>query len=198
MMHKIDRDNTGRMKAGQDLVAAGYAGLAGTLEIIKARRGQLRTWFSEDYLDGILSEKRAVHIPDFRKVRRTDPDITDAEAVGEGGILAAIWNFSGAYGLGVEFVLRDIPLRQETIEICERLDLNPYRLYSADCYLLSSENGGQLVRRLAGEQIPAVVIGKVTSGNGREIIHAETRGYLERPRRDELKKLLPEFFKAEK
>ncbi len=190
MMHKIERDNTGRMKAGQDLVAAGYAGLAGTMKIIKEKRELLRPWFSEDYLDWTLSENRAVHIPDLRTGRFTDPDITDAEAVGEGGILAAIWNFSGAYELGVEFVLRDIPLRQETIEVCERLELNPYRLYSADCYLLSSYNGGRLVRRLNGEGIPSAVIGSVTSGNGREIILAESRGYLERPRRDELKKII--------
>ena len=46
-MRKIVRENTGCMKPGQNLVVAGYAGYAGTIEIVKQKREELLTWFTE-------------------------------------------------------------------------------------------------------------------------------------------------------
>ena len=37
MMRKIERENTGLLQAGQDLVVAGYAGLAGTVKLAEAK-----------------------------------------------------------------------------------------------------------------------------------------------------------------
>lgn len=191
MMRRIERENTGLLKAGQDLVIAGYAGLAGSRIISEKRRRELLQWFSEEYLE--ISSARPV-IPEglpmdfWRKF-----GAVECEPAGEGGILTAIWNLSGAYEIGVEFMLRRIPVAQETIEICERFELNPYRLYSAGCYLLAAENGGQLVQALEAEQIPAQVIGKVNRGIAREIINGESRGYLERPQKDELQKAVSDI-----
>lgn len=185
-MRKIERENTGLLKVGQDLVAAGFAGLAGSRIICQKRRNELSEWFSEEYL-----EMAETHMPvpehlgaDFWK----SFDVTEWEPVGEGGIFAAVWRLSGAYETGVELELRRIPIAQETIEICERFELNPYRLYSAGCYLLAAENGGQLVQALAKQKIPAQVIGTFHRGIAREIINGESRGYLERPQEDEVYK----------
>ena len=81
------------------------------------------------------------------------------------------------------------------MEVCERLELNPYRLYSQGCILLTAPNGGQLVRTLAEKNIPAQVIGRVNKGIAREMIVQEGRGFLERPQPDEITKVIPGFFK---
>lgn len=188
MMRKIERDNTSLMKAGQDLVVAGFAGLAGSRIISEAKHEELLQWFSEEYLE--MTMPRAAVPDDLDMDFWKKFGATECEPVGEGGILTAIWNLSGAYETGVEFALRRIPVAQETIEICERFELNPYRLYSAGCYLLAAENGGQMVQALAAEGIPAQVIGKVNRGIAREIINAESRGYLDRPQKDELYKVM--------
>lgn len=188
MMRKIERDNTSLMKAGQDLVVAGFAGLAGSRIISEAKHEELLQWFSEEYLE--MTMARAAVPDDLDMDFWKKFGATECEPVGEGGILTAIWNLSGAYETGVEFALRCIPVAQETIEICERFELNPYRLYSAGCYLLAAENGGQMVQALAAEGIPAQVIGKVNRGIAREIINAESRGYLDRPQKDELYKVM--------
>lgn len=187
MIQKIERDNTGRMAVGQDLAVAGWPGFAGTVAAVEEARRELEAWFSGEYLEEIRACQYQVHLPASDSWEKLG--IADGEPVGEGGILTAIWNLSGAYGLGVEFALRDIPLRQETIEICERLDLNPYRLYGAGSWLLAAPNGGQVVKKLEAMDIPAAVIGRVTGGNARAVIHGDTVAYLERPRRDELKNL---------
>ena len=189
MMRKIERENTGLMCAGQDLAVAGYAGLAGTLALAEARSQELSLFFSDEYMEKIagcrtlILEKRDAAF--WRGL-----GASEWEPAGEGGILTAIWNLSGAYETGVEFSLRKIPLRQETVEVCERLELNPYRLYSEGCYLLAADNGGQLVEKLAGEGIFAQVIGRVKDGIAREMIVQDGRGFLERPQPDEMWKVL--------
>lgn len=205
MMRRIERENTGLLKTGQDLVVAGYAGLAGTKVLLEARREELKRWFSEEYLEMAAQREGVEEI--LRRNGMCSPDAetglgmefwkefgaAECEAAGEGGIYTAVWNLSGAYETGVEFALRRIPVAQETVEVCERLELNPYRLYSRGCYLLASDNGGRMVRRLAEQGIPAAVIGSVNRGIAREVLNAESRGYMERPQKDELLKIVPDY-----
>lgn len=192
MMRKIERENTGLLQAGQDLVVAGYAGLAGTVKLAEAAKEELSRWFSDEYMEEIADAAPLCPVsPEFWRSCGT----AEWEPAGEGGILTAIWNLTGAYETGVEFYLRQIPMRQETVEVCERLELNPYRLYSWGCVLLTADNGGQLVRILAEKHIPAQVIGRVNKGIAREMIVQEGRGFLERPQPDEITKVIPDFFK---
>ena len=192
MMRKIERENTGLLHAGQDLVVAGYAGLAGTVKLAEAKEEELSRWFSKEYMEEIAGCSR--YLLREEKGFWSDCGAAEWEPAGEGGILTAIWNLTGAYETGVEFYLRQIPIRQETVEVCERLELNPYRLYSRGCVLLTADNGGQLVRILAENHIPARVIGRVNKGIAREMIVQEGRGFLERPQPDEITKVIPGFF----
>lgn len=187
-MRKVERENTGCMKPGQNLVVAGYAGYAGTVEIVKQKREELLTWFTESYLDGMMENEDGTLSGNLERWKVFGA--TECEPAGEGGILAALWNLSGAYMTGIEFSLRRIPVKQESIEICERYDLNPYRLYSDGCLLFVTDNGGEMVQALEREGIHAAVIGRVTEGIGRIISHGESTGYLDRPSEDEIHKVL--------
>ena len=82
-----------------------------------------------------------------------------------------------------------IPLRQETVEICECLGLNPYWLRSGCCLLLAGENGGRLARRLRERGLAARVIGQLTAGRDKLLIHGQTTSCLNRPQADELERL---------
>ena len=82
-----------------------------------------------------------------------------------------------------------IPVAQETIEICELFDLNPYRLSSGECLLMAVENGGDAVKLLSEAGIPSAVIGKVEKGIARKMVGIGTTGFLERPAPDEIRKL---------
>lgn len=187
-MRRIERENAGTLRPGQDLVVAGYAGLWGTVETVKNKKEELCQWFSGDYVDRILENKDIVPEADLEKWKRFGA--AECEPAGEGGILKALWDLSGAYMTGIRFSLRKIPVKQETIEICERYDLNPYRLFSKGCLLFSADNGGDLVQALKERGIHAAVIGKVTGGIKRIIDQGEGIGYLDRPSEDELYKVL--------
>ena len=114
------------MRPGQGLVAAGLAGWQGTLKIGCQEEERLRQRFSLSYLRQ-LGEPAGPEAVQWARAH-VQKEITAYEEAGEGGILAALWNLSGRYGMGITFDLRRIPIRQITVEICELWGLNPYRL----------------------------------------------------------------------
>ena len=59
----------------------------------------------------------------------------------EGGVFGALWELGQCSGVGLEIDLKKIPIRQETIEICEFFDLNPYKLLSGGSLLLAAADG---------------------------------------------------------
>jgi len=184
MMRFIERESKGTLKPGQDLVMAGYAGREGSRRIAAAREKELLGWFSKDYVEQMQQEDE-FQIDDTR-VPWKAYGASEWETVGKGGIFTALWNLSGAYQTGFEVDLHKIPVRQETIEVCEQYDLNPYRLLSFNCVLAAADHGGRLAERLCQEGIPAAVIGRVKTGIKRVIYYGNVRGFLERPREDEL------------
>ena len=76
--------------------------------------------------------------------------------------------------------------------MCERYDLNPYRLLSSNCAVAAADHGWRLAERLASDGIPACVIGRVHSGIKRVIFYGTVRGFMERPREDEIRKIIQE------
>ncbi|MCD8083303.1 MAG: AIR synthase [Clostridiales bacterium] len=191
--------------AGRDLVAAGYVGLAGTICIAGRKREELLRWFSPSWLDDVVrlsaccgEISRGAACPGQGEsvpgvVGEDEKQKPEVWPISEGGILKAIWDFSGYLGVGMSFALRRIPIRQETVEICERYGLNPYRLYSKGCILATAENGGRFADRLTEAGIPAGVIGTVTADLVRRMTVERGSSFLERPRPDEILNLLPDF-----
>ena len=91
-----------------------------------------------------------------------------------------------ASGVGLEIDLKKIPIRQETVEVCEFFGINPYKLISSGCMLMAAEDGNTLVRELEKEGIPATIIGKAIEGNDRVLLNEDEKRFLEPPKTDEL------------
>ncbi len=180
------------VKPGDVLVIAGSIGQLGARALLEARKEELSTWFSPEYMEQALlnSEKQLGGVLDVLKGCEESFGISGVQAVGEGGIFRAIWELSGEYGVGVSFSLHCIPIWQWVIEVCERCGVNPYRLWCGNCLLLAAQRGWQLAQALKGMGIEAEVIGAVEGGIARKIVHRDETGYLERPREDELYRLL--------
>ena len=95
-----------------------------------------------------------------------------------------------AHKIGMTVYLKKIPVRQETIEICEVLEWNPYELLSGGCTILVTDNSNDVIPELLDQGIPAAFIGKVTGSNDRVILNGENVRYLNRPEPDEIEKLV--------
>lgn len=176
------------MGAGQDLVVGGFIGLEGTVYAAEHLRERLQRTLPGTLLHRAMGlQKEMRKKPEEAVLGRGD--VAAAETVGEGGILAALWNLAEQEKAGLTVYLRQIPIRQETIEICEALELNPYGLLSGGCTLFAADNGNDLLYFLKEADIYGAVIGKVTKGRDRVIINGGVRSYLNRPAPDEIKKL---------
>lgn len=187
---KIKKDRivcTGGMKPGDDLVLTKWAGIEGTAILANEK---------EDILQEKLSEEFISRAKKFSDLLSVVPDSKIAMKVGvhamhdvtEGGVFGALWEMAAASGTGLEVDLKKIPIRQETIEICEVFDLNPYMLISSGCMLIGTSRGTELVEELKKAGIHSAIIGYATKGNDRVIISGDERRFLEPPKVDELYK----------
>ena len=63
----------------------------------------------------------------------------------EGGVFGALWEMAEGAGTGLDVDLRKIPIRQETVEICEFFGVNPYLIMSSGSMMIASDDGHHLV-----------------------------------------------------
>lgn len=189
---KIKRDEvikTAGLKPGQELVMTKWAGLEGTAIIARDKEEELKKRFHQDFL--LRAQSLFQHISVVKDARiAKNVGVSSMHDVTEGGIFGALWEVAAASGVGIEVDLKKIPIKQETIEISEIYDMNPYMLMSSGCMLISTDKGNALVEALEKEGISSAIIGKVIEGNDRIIINDDERRYLEPPKVDELYKAL--------
>ena len=175
-------------KAGEEIVLVKWIGMEGTLRIIREEGAALAERFApgflnklEDMRDEIFSD-RAMEIAGRNRVSAMHP-------IGEGGILAALWDMAEGAGIGLSVEMKKMTVRQETIEVCEVFHLNPYQLTSTGAVLMVTPKGEELKERLKREGIPAEIIGHTTEGNERIIWSGGEKRFLDRPAPDELARI---------
>ena len=178
-------------KAGQDILLTKYVGLAGTAILSKMEQGKLEERLPSYIVEnGILLEKEISVLPESRIAMEVG--VTGMHDVSRGGIFSALWELAEKGNVGIEVDLKKIPVRQETIEICEVLGVNPYELYGAGSLLIVTDKGNQLLYELEKQQIPAAIIGKITEENGKVILNGEEVRFLDRPKNDAIEPWLRE------
>ncbi len=176
---------TSGLKSGQDLVVTKWIGLEGTAILAAEKERELLTKLPAELVKTAqgFSELLSV-VPDSRIAMETG--VSAMHDVTEGGIFGALWEMAAASGVGLEVDLKKIPIRQETVEICEVFDINPYMLISSGAMLIGTEHGSQLVEALRQAGIHSAVVGRATAGNDRVILNGDEKRFLEPPKPDEL------------
>lgn len=170
----------------KQIVMAGNAGMSGTVHIYEKESVNLKKYFSETFLQGILPMKEQFSVKAQRDVAG---DVICAHDVSEGGIFTALWELGEYLNCGMRISLQDILLAQETIEISEYFDLNPYLLFSLGCSIYVVQDGNSLVERFEQAGIRAAVIGYLTKDSDRILDNGEEVRYLEPYKADEVYKV---------
>ena len=177
--------HSSNVRPGMDIVATKWVGLEGTAILAKEKEAELRSRYAQPFIDKAKTFGQLMSIvPEAAVAVRSGASAM--HDVSEGGIFGALWELAESAGVGLEIDLKKIPIRQETIEICEFLDVNPYKLLSGGSLLIATEDGNGLVMELEKADIPAVIIGKATESNDRVLINEDERRFLETAQTDEL------------
>ncbi len=195
-MEALQQEIKGRLKPGDELVVMGAVALEGSRLLAEEKREMLGLRFSQGFIQDMLSAREKYGIQDLTKNGTVWKMAEAAGAdviypMGEGGFLSGLWKVAEVSQVGLEADFRKVPVRQETVELCEVLDLNLYRLRSDGAFLVGIPSGEGLVRKCQAAGLPAAVIGQANAGNDRLLYSGENFRYLDRPAEDELYKIIP-------
>ncbi|MCU6743148.1 MULTISPECIES: AIR synthase-related protein [Suilimivivens] len=188
-LEAAERVSRGLPAAGQAVVMTKWMGLEGTAVLAQEREAELL----ERYPFSITTAAKG-----FEKYLPVLPEAATALKSGatamhdmrNGGVFGGLYELAGRLGVGLSIDLKKIPVKQETIEICEFFDLNPYGLLSGGSLLIVAEDGDGMVKALQEAGIPAAVIGRTTDNNDKVLHNGEEIRFLEPARPDEIGKVI--------
>ena len=164
---------------GQDIVMTGYMALESTGVAAVQHREELS--FAPGYLAGA-----ADYLQELSVVKHAQIALEHGSAVmhdlSETGVFGGLWELGEKMQAGMEIEARNIPVHQETIELSEQLEQNPYTMQSAGSLLVVTRDGNGLVHRYEKEGIHAALIGKVMPGHDKVLLNRDERRFIEQPR----------------
>lgn len=173
------------IKANQDIVVSKWIGLEGTARLAKEHKEELCSKYPARMIEEAARyDKYLSVIPEAATAMKSG--VCGMHDVSRGGIFGALWEMASGAGVGLEVDLKKLPIKQETVEICEFFELNPYELLSGGCLIMVTEDGNGLVAALAREEIPAVIVGRTTDSNDRILYNEDEKRYLDMPKRDQI------------
>lgn len=173
------------VKPGMDIIMTKWAGLEGTFLLAQEKSLELSMRFTSDFLEKAIGYKEMLSVYKEAAVA-VRSGVSAMHNTSEGGVFAGLWEMAEASGVGLDIELKSIPLKQETVEICEYLEINPYELIAGGGMLLAANDGNYLVSELQKEGISATIIGKATDSNDRVLYNDGERRFLEPPKSDQL------------
>lgn len=171
----------GTPRPGQDIVMTKWAGMSGTWLLEQKYHDAFVKKYNPDIADSIARMKDG-----FMAVKEAqaayDSGVSAIFDLSEGGVFGGLWEASCAGNVGLVAELKKIPIKQETVELCDFVDVNPYLMPSLGAMLMAADHGEQLVRKLEQEGIAAAVIGSFTDNHDKVIVNDDEVRYLEPPR----------------
>ena len=193
MMERLRQQVQGTMLPEDELLVIGYVGLAHTYRLIQENETELGNRFSRRFLVRTMmhAQENCLHgpedpagkAPDLRAFfpERWQPRLHGWIYAEKESFFTALWKLAEVSDVGLTMELRQLPVRQETIEICETLSLHPYKDLEAGCFIASVTGARLLTDDLSGTGVRAAAVGTVCSGRQRLLYSDGRARFLERP-----------------
>lgn len=166
---------------GMDIVMCGQTGVGGTLQLYYDNQKELFERYSESYLRPVEQLEQLILLGGQVDIA-FDHGCIYSHDISRGGVFAALWEMGDALKCGLEVCHDNIPILQETIEICEHTGDNPYMIDGCGSALFVISDGECLADKLYEAGYEAAVIGHLTENSDRVIVHEDERRFLTPPR----------------
>ncbi len=162
------------------ILAIGHTGMAGAALIAKKKREELCGHYAGGFVDTAIAFEKRMSIAGLAK----QLEACYLYPVQEGGVLAALWYLADGLQKGFDINFRRIPIRQETVEICEYYRLNPYILAGDGMLLAVTSNKEQILQicEKAGYQVAE--LGYLTADKAKILRNEDEVRYLDKPAQD--------------
>ncbi|MCD8327184.1 MAG: hypothetical protein LUC90_11045 [Lachnospiraceae bacterium] len=177
---------------GMSIVMSRWIGLQGTARIVCEHESEVAVRLPVRMIRQMMTYAEDLSLAAQTKIAERF-NVCEMLEIKDGGIWRALWELAQDRGVGLTVQLWKIPVRQETVEVCEIFGLNPYELLSGGALLMVTNQGEALAEALEEAGIHGTVIGRITDSNDRIVLHHTSQGlkkrYLNRPGIDEIDKL---------
>nr|MBQ8253176.1 hydrogenase maturation factor [Lachnospiraceae bacterium] len=174
---------------GCDVVVSGYIGADGASLLAVQKEEELAERFPLWLVNEAKNFRKELSVVPAAKIAMSQ-GVQVMHDIREGGIFGALWEMAQRESVGLTVQLKQIPMKQSVVEICNYYDLNPYELLSEGCLLMVAKDGETLADALCENGVEAAVIGTVTGSNDRIIENGEEIRYMDLPKPDQIRKLL--------
>lgn len=189
---KVQKDKmitTAGAKIGDDIVITKGAGIEGTAIIAYEKEKELLPVLGETLL------KKAKGYMDMLSVVPEgiiagEHGVNSMHDATEGGLLGALWEVCQASYTGAKIEYAKIPISEETRLICDHFNIDPLKLISSGCMVITCEDGKGLVDKLEKQGIKAAVIGQIVKNECTLIQQDGKFSVISEPKSDELYKVL--------
>ncbi len=174
---KFDLETPGKDTA-RVLLMTGYAGNAGAAMLAEKRLDALAERLTTEFIHKAIAGFTELGV--FGKayaIANACKGKTAMHDISEGGVFGALWELLEREDAGCIVNLKDIPIRQPAIEVCEILNVSPYQL-RGDGGLLA------IVEDTPENRALGTVIGTVENTADRVIVNGEEKRFLEPNRFD--------------
>ena len=156
----------------EDIVITKWIGLSGTATLAREEEKVLKKRLPGYMIEEAKSFNQYLSVlPESRIGMKCK--VKGMHDISRGGVFAALWELVEGDSKGLRVEMKSIPIKQETVEICEILEINPYELYGGGSLLMVTDDGNNLVYELQKEGIQSSVIGKITENKAKIIINGE-------------------------
>lgn len=171
-----------KAKTGQDIVMTKWIGISDTARLAQEKEEELLSRYPLFFI------KSAQNLEQFYSVipeaaTAVKSGVTAMHDVAGGGIFGALWELGERFDVGLQVELKKIPIKQETVEVCEFFGYNPYEMRSDGALLMITDDSHALLESLAEQGVAATVIGVTTDGNDKVILNDDEKRFLEPPRK---------------
>jgi len=168
--------------SGQEIVMTKWIGISESARLAQEKEEELLTRYPLFFIKSAQNlEQYYSIIPEAATAVKSGASAM--HDVAGGGIFGALWELGERFGVGLQVDMKKIPIKQETVEVCEFFGYNPYEIRSDGALLMVTSEGHALVEKLNSQGISAEVIGMIMEGNDKVIINDDEKRFLEPPRK---------------
>lgn len=171
-------------QVGDDILVTKWAGMEGTSILVRD--------FPEAFVD-VLDEASIEQARNLFSMISVTLDGKIASEAGanachdatEGGVLGAIYEICQASGLGAVIYADKIPVLPVTLRVAEFCKIDPLRLISSGCLIVTAPDGEELCKAYHKAGVNATVVGKIVR-EAREVVQSGNKFALGSPGPDHL------------
>lgn len=179
--------STSGAKVGDSIIITKKLCLEGTSILVNDFYDKCKRILTEEEINIAKSYVESISVVKEGKIAG-DHRANSMHDITEGGTLGALWEMAKASNVGFKVYKEKMPISNITKKLCDEFGIDPLKFISSGSMLITTENGEELVKKMAESGIEASIIGCITKEKG-ILVDKQIEIEVVPPERDELFKI---------